>query len=104
MIFLLGRLMKQSAMAFASLMVGTYPATSSLVDLTELLGKSLRMHHVAPPSTSQLGNPNAARVRPYGRQYLYLGPVGVADRHCQVAGADGILREPLLNCGPARTL
>ena len=36
---------------------------------------------VAPLCASGLGNPNTASVGPDGGQYLYLGSVGVADRH-----------------------
>ena len=58
-----------------------YSAISRRVDFGELPGKVIRPRHVAPLCASGLGYPNAAGVGSYGGQYLYLGPVGVADRH-----------------------
>ena len=68
---------------------GGDPAMICSVDRAKLLGESLGLCHVAPPGASGFGNPNAACVRPYGGQYLYLGPVGVADGHCQIARGYG---------------
>ena len=81
LIFLLGRLTKQSAIALASLITGTTLPSLAVLTLASFLAKSTRPRHVAPLCASGLGYPNAAGVGSYGGQYLYLGPVGVADRH-----------------------
>ena len=76
-IFLLGRAMKQSAMALTSLITGTTLPSLAALTMASFVGKVIRssatLLHLAPPG-SAIRMPFS--VRPYGRQVPgFQGPL-----------------------------